>query len=187
MLDWLSGSFRITRHVRPKLSCRSCEAIAQALAPSLPIRRGRAPDPGCSRGCWWPGMPIILPLYRQSGIYPGEVVELSGYGLLLQALKRGPPSRRQLPISSRDEPPSRRPPTAAASSALNTSRFPRRSSRQRRRTIDNNRSRRHQRTYAFARPDRRIANVLRCAAPGEGTDHGDASGCPCGRARVCAC
>jgi transposase len=32
-------------HVRPKLSCRVCEAITQAPMPSLPIERGR-PGPG---------------------------------------------------------------------------------------------------------------------------------------------
>ncbi len=42
VLDYVPGSFRVTRHVWPKLSCRSCEAIAQAPAPSLPIRRGQA-------------------------------------------------------------------------------------------------------------------------------------------------
>ena len=42
ILDYVPGSFRVIRHVRPKLSCRACETIAQAPAPSLPIRRGRA-------------------------------------------------------------------------------------------------------------------------------------------------
>ena len=42
ILDYVPGAFRVVRHVRPKLSCRTCEAIAQAPAPSLPIRRGRA-------------------------------------------------------------------------------------------------------------------------------------------------
>lgn len=42
VLDYVPGSFRVIRHVRPKFSCRSCESIAQAPAPSLPIRRGRA-------------------------------------------------------------------------------------------------------------------------------------------------
>ena len=42
VLDYVPGAFRVTRHVRPKLSCRACESIAQAPAPSLPIRRGLA-------------------------------------------------------------------------------------------------------------------------------------------------
>jgi transposase len=42
ILDYVPGAFRVIRHVRPKLSCRACETIVQAPAPSLPIRRGRA-------------------------------------------------------------------------------------------------------------------------------------------------
>jgi transposase len=42
VLDYKPASFRVIRHVRPKLSCRSCEIIAQAEVPSLPIRRGLA-------------------------------------------------------------------------------------------------------------------------------------------------
>ena len=38
----MPGSFRVIRHVRPKLSCRCCEGIAQAPVPSLPIERGLA-------------------------------------------------------------------------------------------------------------------------------------------------
>jgi len=45
VLDYVPGSFRVIRHERPKLSCRSCESIAQAPAPSLPIHRGLA-SPG---------------------------------------------------------------------------------------------------------------------------------------------
>ena len=40
VLDYVPASFRVIRHVRPKLSCRSCETIAQAPVPSLPIQRG---------------------------------------------------------------------------------------------------------------------------------------------------
>ena len=43
VMDNVPGSFRVIRHVRPKLSCRGCEnSIAQAPAPSLPIHRGLA-------------------------------------------------------------------------------------------------------------------------------------------------
>ena len=42
ILDYIPGGFRVVRHVRPKLSCRSCETIVQAPIPELPIRRGRA-------------------------------------------------------------------------------------------------------------------------------------------------
>jgi transposase len=42
ILDYISGGFHVVRHVRPKLSCRSCETILQAPAPELAVRRGRA-------------------------------------------------------------------------------------------------------------------------------------------------
>ncbi len=42
VLDWVPGRFRVVRHVRPKCSCRLCQAICQAPAPFLPIRRSRA-------------------------------------------------------------------------------------------------------------------------------------------------
>ncbi len=42
VLEYVSGRFRVVRHVRPKLSCNSCDAISQAPAPALPVPRGRA-------------------------------------------------------------------------------------------------------------------------------------------------
>jgi transposase len=45
VLEYVPSSFKVIRHVRPKLSCRSCETIVQAPMPSLPIERGR-PGPG---------------------------------------------------------------------------------------------------------------------------------------------
>jgi transposase len=42
VLDYVPASFRVIRHVRPKLSCRACESIVQAPVPSLPIHRGLA-------------------------------------------------------------------------------------------------------------------------------------------------
>lgn len=42
ILDYIPGGFHVVRHVRPKLSCRSCETIVQAPMPELPVRRGRA-------------------------------------------------------------------------------------------------------------------------------------------------
>ncbi|MGH7141147.1 MAG: IS66 family transposase zinc-finger binding domain-containing protein, partial [Minisyncoccia bacterium] len=38
VLEYVPGTFRVIRHVRPKFSCRACESIAQAPAPELPIR-----------------------------------------------------------------------------------------------------------------------------------------------------
>jgi transposase len=75
VLDYIPGSFRVTRHVRPKLSCRSCEAIAQAPAPSLPIHRGLA-GPGLLAHVLVAKYAEHLPLYRQSEIYARAGVEL---------------------------------------------------------------------------------------------------------------
>ena len=64
VLDYVPGSFRVTRHVRPKLSCRSCEAIAQAPAASLPIHRGLA-GPGLLAHVLVAKYADHLPLYRK--------------------------------------------------------------------------------------------------------------------------
>lgn len=76
VLDWVPGRFRVVRHVRPKCSCRRCEAIAQAPAPSLPIRRGRA-GPGLLAHVLVSKYADHAPLYRQAEILAREGVELS--------------------------------------------------------------------------------------------------------------
>ena len=75
VLDYLPGRFRVLRHVRPKFSCRGCEAVTQAPAPSLPIRRGRA-TAGLLAHVLVAKYADHLPLYRQSGIYAREGVDL---------------------------------------------------------------------------------------------------------------
>jgi transposase len=75
VLEYVPGSFRVTRHVRPKLSCRSCESIAQAPAPSLPIERGLA-GPGLLAHVLVAKYADHLPLYRQAEIYARDGVEL---------------------------------------------------------------------------------------------------------------
>src|SRR3546814_12897768 len=45
ILEYRPGRFHVIRHLRPKFSCRRCEAITQAAMPDLPIERGR-PGPG---------------------------------------------------------------------------------------------------------------------------------------------
>jgi transposase len=75
VLDYVPGSFRVTRHVRPKLSCRGCEAIAQAPAPSLPIHRGLA-GPGLLAHVLVAKYADHLPLYRQSEIYARTGIDL---------------------------------------------------------------------------------------------------------------
>lgn len=76
ILDYVPGSFRVIRHIRPKLSCRACETIAQAPAPSLPIRRGRA-GAGLLAHVLVAKHCDRLPLHRQAEIYAREDVDLS--------------------------------------------------------------------------------------------------------------
>jgi len=75
VLEYVPASFKVIRHVRPKLTCRSCETIVQAPMPSLPIERGR-PGPGLLAHVLVAKYADHLPLYRQSGIYAREGVEL---------------------------------------------------------------------------------------------------------------
>src|SRR3954451_20635407 len=42
VLEWIPASFKVIRHVRPKMSCTKCDAIVQAEAPGRPIARGMA-------------------------------------------------------------------------------------------------------------------------------------------------
>ena len=71
VLDHVPASFRVVRHVRAKLSARAsrraCEAVVQALAPDLPIRRGRA-TAGLLAHVLVAKYADHLPLYRQSEV-----------------------------------------------------------------------------------------------------------------------
>jgi transposase len=75
MLEWVPASFKVIRHVRPKLCCTGCDAIVQAPAPSRPIDRGLA-GPGLLSHVLTSKFCDHLPLYRQSEIYAREGVEL---------------------------------------------------------------------------------------------------------------
>jgi transposase len=68
VLDYVPATFRVIRHVRPKLSCRTCESIAQAPVPSLPIQRGLA-TPALLAHVLVAKYADHLPLYRQTEIY----------------------------------------------------------------------------------------------------------------------
>jgi transposase len=76
VLEYIPGRFKVVRHVRPKLACKSCDAISQAPAPSLPVPRGRA-GPGLLAHVLVSKFADHLPLYRQSAIYSREGLELS--------------------------------------------------------------------------------------------------------------
>jgi transposase len=72
-LEYVPASFRVIRHVRPKLACSCCDAIVQAPAPSRPIERGLA---GLLAHVLVAKFADHLPLYRQSVIYARDGVEL---------------------------------------------------------------------------------------------------------------
>jgi transposase len=75
VLDYVPASFKVVRHVRPKLSCRLCETIVQMPMPSLPIERGKS-GAGLLAHVLVAKYADHLPLYRQSGIYAREGVDL---------------------------------------------------------------------------------------------------------------
>jgi transposase len=67
--------FKVIRHVRPKLSCRKCETIAQAPMPSMPITRGLA-GPGLLAHVLISKYCDHLPLYRQSEMFARDGIDL---------------------------------------------------------------------------------------------------------------
>jgi transposase len=75
MLEYVRSSFKVLRHVRPKLSCDVCDRIVQAPAPSRPIDRGLA-GPGLLAHVLVSKYADHQPLYRQSEIYAREAVDL---------------------------------------------------------------------------------------------------------------
>jgi len=74
-LEYVPGRFKVIRMMRPKMSCRCCEAIHQAPAPSMPIERGR-PGPSLLAHVLVSKYADHLPLYRQSQIYGREGMQL---------------------------------------------------------------------------------------------------------------
>ena len=75
VLDYVPASFRVIRHVRPKLACGRCDTIVQAPAAGRPITRGMAGS-GLLAHVLVAKYCDHLPLYRQSGIYAREGVDL---------------------------------------------------------------------------------------------------------------
>jgi transposase len=75
ILDYIPGHFEVVRHLRPAFSCRRCESMVQSPMPSLPIERGQA-GPGLLAHILVSKYCDHLPLYRQSGIYAREGVDL---------------------------------------------------------------------------------------------------------------
>lgn len=77
VLEYIPASFRVIRHVRPRVACQCGNCIAQAPAPSRPIARSFA-GAGLLAHIMVAKYGDHLPLYRQQQIYAREGVELSG-------------------------------------------------------------------------------------------------------------
>jgi transposase len=75
-LEHVPASFKVIRHVRPKLACVRCQRIFQADAASRPIQRG-LPGPGLLAQVLVAKYCDHLPLYRQSSIYAREGVQIA--------------------------------------------------------------------------------------------------------------
>jgi transposase len=74
-LELVPAQWKVISHVREKFSCRRCEAITQAPAPSHPIARGRA-GPQLLAEVLFAKYRAHLPLNRQSDIYAKQGVDL---------------------------------------------------------------------------------------------------------------
>lgn len=75
ILDYIPGRFKVIRHVRPALSCRSCESMVQQPMPSMPIERSIA-SPALLAHVLVNKFCDHLPLYRQSQIFARDGVDL---------------------------------------------------------------------------------------------------------------
>lgn len=74
-LDYVPGRFKVVRHIREKLSCRTCDTVVAAPAPDHAIARGRA-GAGLLAHIVVSKYDDHLPLYRQAEIFAREGVRL---------------------------------------------------------------------------------------------------------------
>jgi transposase len=74
-LDYVPGRFKVIRHIREKLSCRSCDTVIAAPVPDHAIARGRA-GAGLLAHIVVSKYDDHLPLYRQAEIFAREGVNL---------------------------------------------------------------------------------------------------------------
>jgi transposase len=74
-LELIPRQWKVIQHVREKFSCRACESITQAPAPSHPIARGRA-GPKLLAHVLFAKYGLHLPLNRQSAAYAREGIDL---------------------------------------------------------------------------------------------------------------
>jgi transposase len=76
VLEYVPASYRVIRHIRPRLSCTCCDRMAQAPAPSRPIARGSF-GPGLISHVIISKYMDHLPIYRQCQRALREGVDLS--------------------------------------------------------------------------------------------------------------
>ena len=74
-LDYVPGRFKVIRHIREKLSCRSCDTVIAAPTPDHAIARGRA-GAGLLAHIVVSKYDDHLPLYRQGEIFARERINL---------------------------------------------------------------------------------------------------------------
>ncbi len=74
-LEYVPGRFIVNRIVRPRFACSGCEGFTQAPLPSRPIERGR-PGAGLLAHVLVNKYADHLPLYRQSGIFERDGIDL---------------------------------------------------------------------------------------------------------------
>ncbi len=75
MIEYVPAHFKVIRHERPRFACKGCQKVIQAPAPSRPIERGLA-GPALLAHILVSKYCDHAPLYRQSGIYARQGVEL---------------------------------------------------------------------------------------------------------------
>jgi transposase len=76
VLEYVPASYRVIRHVRPRLTCSCCERMAQAPAPSRPIARSYF-GPGLISHVIVSKYMDHLPIYRQCQQAAREGIDLS--------------------------------------------------------------------------------------------------------------
>ncbi len=105
-LEYVPGHFKVIRHVRPKLACLRCQRVFQAAAPSRPISRG-LPGPALLGHVMVSKYCDHQPLYRQSGIYARDGVELDRStmaGVIEDEIRGQPPDARRVQRQARAGP-----------------------------------------------------------------------------------
>ena len=76
MIERVPATFKVIRHVRPKLACTRCDKVVQAPAPSRPLARGSA-GPGLLAHVMVSKYLDHQPIYRQCRIHERSGVELA--------------------------------------------------------------------------------------------------------------